>query len=95
MAMDGAGNHGFSFNEAISFVVECKDQEEIDNYWNQLTANGGAESMCGWLKDPFGVSWQIIPANIGQIMTDPAKGPAAMQALMQMKKIVIADLLVN
>lgn len=92
MAMDGAGNHGFAFNEAISFVVECKDQEEIDKYWNNLTANGGAESMCGWLKDPFGVSWQIIPANIGQLMTDPAKGPNAMKALMQMKKIVIAEL---
>ncbi|HOZ70724.1 MAG TPA: VOC family protein [Chitinophagaceae bacterium] len=92
MAMDGAGNHGFSFNEAISFVVECKDQEEIDKYWNQLTANGGAESMCGWLKDPFGVSWQIIPAKMGQIMTDSGNGAGAMKALMQMKKIVIAEL---
>ncbi len=61
--MDGAGNHGFAFNEAISFVVECKDQEEIDHYWNYMTSNGGSESMCGWLKDPFGVSWQIIPQN--------------------------------
>ena len=90
--MDGAGNHGFSFNEAISFVVECRDQAEIDHYWNTMTSNGGAESMCGWLKDPFGVSWQIIPANIGQIMTDQVKGPDAMKALMQMKKIVIAEL---
>lgn len=93
MAMDGAGNHGFAFNEAISFVVECKDQAEIDYYWNTMTSNGGAESMCGWLKDPFGVSWQIIPANIGQLMTDPANGPAAMQSLMQMKKIVISELI--
>lgn len=92
MAMDGAGNHGFAFNEAISFVVECKDQAEIDKYWNHLTANGGSESMCGWLKDPFGVSWQIIPANIGKIMTDPVRGADAMKALMQMKKIVIKDL---
>jgi len=73
-------------------VVECKDQEEIDHYWNYMTSNGGSESMCGWLKDPFGVSWQIIPANIGQIMTDPVKSVGAMKALMQMKKIVIAEL---
>jgi len=92
MAMDGYGDHQFAFNEGISFVVECKDQDEIDFYWNILTSDGGAESMCGWLKDPFGVSWQIIPKNIGALMMDPVKGPKAMQALMQMKKIDIAKL---
>jgi predicted 3-demethylubiquinone-9 3-methyltransferase (glyoxalase superfamily) len=92
MAMDGAGNHGFGFNEAISFVVECKDQAEIDKYWNHLTDNGGQESMCGWLKDPFGVSWQIIPANLGALIMNPVNGQKAMQALMKMKKLVINDL---
>jgi predicted 3-demethylubiquinone-9 3-methyltransferase (glyoxalase superfamily) len=92
MAMDGYGDHKFAFNEGISFVVECKDQEEIDFYWDTLTANGGAESMCGWLKDKFEVSWQIIPKNIGALMMDPVKGPKAMQALMQMKKIDIAKM---
>lgn len=93
MAMDGYGEHQFAFNEGISFVVECKDQEEIDYFWNTLTLDGGQESQCGWLKDKFGVSWQIIPKNIGALMTDPEKGPKAMQALMQMKKIDIAKLL--
>jgi predicted 3-demethylubiquinone-9 3-methyltransferase (glyoxalase superfamily) len=90
MAMDGAGEHKFDFNEAISFVVECKDQNEIDRYWDTLTANGGKESMCGWLKDKFGVSWQIIPNNIGKIMSDPAKAQKAMPAIMQMKKLDMA-----
>lgn len=87
MAMDGAGSHNFAFNEAISFVVECKNQDEIDYYWNKLTADGGQESMCGWLKDKFGVSWQIIPDNIGKLMSDPAKAGNVMQAVMQMKKL--------
>ena len=93
MAMDGYGNHAFAFNEGISFMVECKDQAEIDYYWNTLTSNGGQESMCGWLKDKFGVSWQIIPHNIGSIMLHPEKGQKAMQALMQMKKIDIEKLM--
>jgi predicted 3-demethylubiquinone-9 3-methyltransferase (glyoxalase superfamily) len=92
MAMDGFGPHEFAFNEAISFVVECKDQKEIDFYWDTLTANGGQESMCGWLKDKFGVSWQIIPKNIGALMMNPETGQKSMQALMQMKKIEIAKL---
>ncbi|MGB3007090.1 MAG: VOC family protein [Chitinophagaceae bacterium] len=92
MAMDGFGAHEFEFNETISFVVECKDQLEIDYYWNKLIEDGGQESMCGWLKDPFGVSWQIIPANIGQLMGDPGKGQRVMQALLQMRKLIIADL---
>lgn len=92
MAMDGYGEHKFAFNEGISFVVECKDQEEIDYFWNTFTSNGGQESMCGWLKDKFGVSWQIIPKGIGTIIMDPVNGQKAMQALMQMKKIDIAGL---
>lgn len=91
-AMDSSGPHTFTFNEGISLVVECKDQTEIDYFWNRLTSDGGQESMCGWLKDKFGVSWQIIPKNIGAIMLDPVNGQKAMQALMQMKKIEIAKL---
>ncbi len=92
MAMDGHGEHPFAFNEGISFVVECKDQEEIDYFWNTFIKDGGAESMCGWLKDKFGVRWQIIPKNIGSIMMDPINGKKAMQALMQMKKIDLEKL---
>jgi predicted 3-demethylubiquinone-9 3-methyltransferase (glyoxalase superfamily) len=92
IAMDGPGEHTYTFNEGLSFVVGCDTQEEIDHYWNKLTADGGNESMCGWLKDKFGVSWQIVPSMIGKLMTDPEKGPRAMQALMKMKKLVIEDL---
>jgi predicted 3-demethylubiquinone-9 3-methyltransferase (glyoxalase superfamily) len=92
IAMDGPGEHAFTFNEAVSFVVECKNQEEIDNYWNKLLDDGGKESRCGWLKDRFGISWQIIPANMGKIMTDPEKGQRAMAAMMKMVKIDIATL---
>jgi predicted 3-demethylubiquinone-9 3-methyltransferase (glyoxalase superfamily) len=82
------GGPMFKFNEAVSFVVTCKDQAELDHYWNTLIANGGEESMCGWLKDKYGMSWQIIPHNIGQLMSKPA----AVQALMQMKKLDIKTL---
>lgn len=91
-AMDGYGDHHFSFNEGVSFVVDCDTQEEIDHYWNKLTANGGKESMCGWLKDPFGVSWQIVPRRLGQLMSDPAKAPKVMEAFLKMKKFDIAEL---
>ncbi len=92
MAMDGYGEHHFAFNEGISFVVECKDQKEIDYFWDTLTSDGGQESMCGWLKDKFGVSWQIIPHNIGQLMTDFDMGSRRMQAMMKMKKLDIGKL---
>lgn len=92
MLMESTAAHDFTFNEGLSFVVECQTQEEIDFYWYKLS-EGGQESMCGWLRDPFGVWWQIIPAIIGQIMTDPMKGGRAMKALMQMKKIEIATLM--
>ena len=86
------GGAQFKFNEAVSFVVECLDQKEIDYYWDNLTAAGGQESQCGWLKDKFGVSWQIIPAIIGQLMSDPVKGSRVMQVIMKMKKIDLEKL---
>jgi predicted 3-demethylubiquinone-9 3-methyltransferase (glyoxalase superfamily) len=90
-AMDGPGEHAYTFNEAVSFVVDCDTQEEIDYYWNKLT-EGGAESMCGWLKDQFGISWQIVPTILGQLMSDPEKAPRVIQAFMQMKKFDIEKL---
>ena len=89
MAMDSTLPHDFTFNEGISLFVSCRDQAEIDRYWNALTAGGGSESQCGWCKDPFGVSWQLIPANMGELL---AAGPAAVQAMMAMRKINIAEL---
>ncbi len=91
-AMDGPGEHTYTFNEAVSLVVECDDQAELDKYWNAFTAEGGQESMCGWLKDKFGVSWQIIPSVLGKLMSDPERGGRVMQALMKMKKLDIATL---
>lgn len=92
MAMDGYGEHAFAFNEAVSFVVECDIQDEIDFFWNTLTADGGEESMCGWLKDKFGVSWQIIPKKLGTLMSDGERSSRVMQALLKMKKLDIAAL---
>lgn len=91
IAMDGPGEHAFAFNEAVSFVVTCDTQDEIDYYWNKLT-EGGQESRCGWLKDRFGISWQIVPAILGQLMTDPEKAPRVIQAFMQMTKFDIEKL---
>lgn len=84
----------FKFNEAVSFFVKCKDQQEVDYYWEKLTADGGQESMCGWLKDKFGLSWQIIPNALGELMftSDPEKSQRVMQAMMKMNKIIVADL---
>ncbi len=93
VAMDGPGEHQFAFSEGVSFVVNCASQQEINFYWDAFVSNGGTESMCGWCKDKFGVSWQIVPANIGQIMVDAATAPGAMQRMMQMKKIDIAVLM--
>ena len=77
----------FKFTEAISFVVRCDTQQEVDDYWSKLTA-GGSESQCGWLKDKFGLSWQIVPTRLPDLI----KNPKAMQAMMQMKKIDLAEL---
>jgi predicted 3-demethylubiquinone-9 3-methyltransferase (glyoxalase superfamily) len=81
------GGPVFKFNESISFVVRCDTQDEVDYYWSKLTA-GGAESQCGWLKDKFGLSWQIVPARLPELI----RHPKAMQAMMQMKKLDIGDL---
>ncbi|MBI1769960.1 MAG: VOC family protein [Bacteroidetes bacterium] len=82
----------FKFNEAISFVVNCDTQEEIDFYWEKLTADGGSESMCGWLKDQFGVSWQIVPTILPTLLSNPGKAQNVMQAYMKMKKFNIKAL---
>lgn len=82
----------FTFNEAVSFVVDCETQEEIDYYWEKLTANGGSEGQCGWLKDQFGVSWQIVPAILPKLLSDPAKAQKVIQVYMQMKKFDIEKL---
>jgi predicted 3-demethylubiquinone-9 3-methyltransferase (glyoxalase superfamily) len=81
----------FKFNEAISFVVDCETQEEIDYYWGKLT-KGGSEGQCGWLKDKFGVSWQVVPTILGKLLSDPQKSQKVMQAFMQMKKFEIGKL---
>jgi predicted 3-demethylubiquinone-9 3-methyltransferase (glyoxalase superfamily) len=84
----------FKFNESISFFVDCKNQEEVDELWNKLISGGGEESMCGWLKDKYGLSWQIIPSALGKLMgdPDPAKSQRVMQAMLKMNKIIVADL---
>jgi len=81
------GGPTFKFNEAISFVVRCDSQEEVDYYWEKLTG-GGSEVQCGWLKDKFGLSWQIVPARLPELL----KYPNAMKAMMGMKKLDIAEL---
>jgi len=86
------GGPQFKFDEAVSLVVNCKTQEEIDYYWEKLTADGGEESMCGWLKDKFGFSWQIIPENIGQLLTNPEKAQRVMAAVMKMRKLDLTTL---
>jgi len=90
-AMDGTGNHNFSFNEGVSITVECETQEEIDSYWTKLT-EGGKGSQGGWLKDKFGVSWQIVPKVLGKLMTDSATAQRVMSKVMQMKKLEIETL---
>jgi len=92
MAMDSSADHHFSFNDSISLVVECDNQDEIDNYWDQLTAGGGQELACGWLTDKYGVSWQIVPKIWSKLIKDPERGQRAMEALWKMKKLIIADL---
>ena len=82
------------FNHAVSFVVSCDDQAELDRYWNALLANGGAPEQCGWLKDRYGLSWQIVPKVLGEMMSDPdrAKAKRAADAMMKMVKLDIAAL---
>lgn len=87
------GGPAFSFTEAVSFVIDCASQDEVDRYWNALT-DGGTESQCGWLKDRYGVSWQIVPSVLGQLIAGPdAEGSQrAMQAMLGMRKLDIAEL---
>lgn len=90
MALNGGPM--FKFNESVSFVINCDTQSEIDRYWELLTKDG-EESMCGWLKDRFGVSWQIVPSVLPGLMNDPVKGPRVVQAFLTMGKFDIARLL--
>ena len=93
-AMSSIMKHEFDFNEAFSFVVNCKDQNEVDYYWDKLTYGGGNESQCGWLKDKYGLSWQIVPTRLIELLDDPnqAKAQKVMMAMLKMKKIIISDL---
>jgi predicted 3-demethylubiquinone-9 3-methyltransferase (glyoxalase superfamily) len=84
----------FKFTEAISFVINCQTQKEVDDYWEKLLAGGGKESQCGWLKDKFGLSWQVTPTILSELMSDkdPAKANRVMQAMLKMVKIDIEEL---
>jgi predicted 3-demethylubiquinone-9 3-methyltransferase (glyoxalase superfamily) len=84
----------FQFSPAISFMVDCKTQEEVDTLWEKLLENGGGEQQCGWITDKFGVSWQIVPSALGEMIStkDPQKSERVMQAMMPMKKLDIAKL---
>ncbi|MBS1614687.1 MAG: VOC family protein [Bacteroidetes bacterium] len=88
------GNPQFAFNESISLMLPCHSQEEIDYYWQRLTADGGQESMCGWLKDRFGVSWQVAPSNFDKLLSpkQPTRVARVMRALMKMRKLDLAAL---
>lgn len=91
VAMESSGPHDFTFNEGVSMVITCDTQEEIDYYWNKLT-EGGTESQCGWLKDKYGFSWQVVPEVLSKLMSDPSKREKVMQAFMTMKKFDIQKL---
>lgn len=88
------GGSDFKLNEAFSLSIDCEDQDEVDYYWDRLTADGGQESQCGWCKDKFGLSWQVVPQRLYDLLShpDPACATAATQAMLGMHKIVIADL---
>ena len=88
------GGPQYKFNEAISFFISVETQEEVDYFWNKLAADGGAEGQCGWLKDKFGLSWQVVPTALGRYLSDPdrKKADRVMQAMLKMGKIIIADI---
>jgi predicted 3-demethylubiquinone-9 3-methyltransferase (glyoxalase superfamily) len=92
VALNG-GPH-FKFNEAVSFAISCETQQEIDELWEKLTAGGGSKGQCGWLKDKFGLSWQVVPRKLPELIKDksPAKSQSVMRAMMQMTKLDIAEL---
>lgn len=91
-ALNGGPN--FNFTEAVSFMIYCKDQEEVDHFWDHFVNDGGSESMCGWCKDKFGLSWQVIPVRLMEIMKsgDQEKSKKAFDAMLKMRKLVISDL---
>jgi predicted 3-demethylubiquinone-9 3-methyltransferase (glyoxalase superfamily) len=91
-ALNGGPHHAFT--EAVSFFVSCESQDEVDHFWTALTADGGEESMCGWLKDPYGLSWQIVPTELMRLLgdPDPERSRRAMEAMLKMQKIDIAEL---
>jgi predicted 3-demethylubiquinone-9 3-methyltransferase (glyoxalase superfamily) len=88
-ALNGGPN--FTFSEAVSFVIQCDNQQEVDEYWDKFIADGGEEGQCGWLKDKFGLSWQVVPAELETVLNDPdpARAERAMQAMITMKKLDI------
>ncbi len=88
------GGPQFTFSEAVSFQIDCADQAEVDYYWDKLV-DGGEESQCGWLKDRYGFSWQVVPAGMDELFSDPdpARSERAMQAMLKMKKLDVAELL--
>jgi predicted 3-demethylubiquinone-9 3-methyltransferase (glyoxalase superfamily) len=88
------GGPNFKFDEAVSFQIDCEDQDEVDYYWDTLTADGGEESQCGWLKDKYGLSWQVVPRGMEEVFSDPdpERANRAMQAMLKMSKIDVAAL---
>jgi predicted 3-demethylubiquinone-9 3-methyltransferase (glyoxalase superfamily) len=88
------GGPQFRFNEAVSFLVDCKDQDEVDYYWERLTSDGGEEGPCGWCKDRFGLSWQVVPSGMDVLLSDPdpERAQRAMEAMLTMRKLDIAEL---
>ena len=91
--MDGAGEHNFQFNEAVSFVINCDDQKELDHYWDKLSEGGDPKAqMCGWLKDKYGVSWQVVPSALPKLLSDGKKSQKVMEHVLKMKKLDIATL---
>jgi len=88
------GGDYFKFSEAVSIMVMCEDQEEVDRYWDALTSDGGVAGNCGWLKDKFGLSWQVIPTQLNVCLNhpDPAKAKAAMDVMMRMSKLIVSEL---
>jgi predicted 3-demethylubiquinone-9 3-methyltransferase (glyoxalase superfamily) len=92
LAMDAGG--GFSFAEGMSLFIDCEDQGDVDYYWERLSANGGETGRCGWLKDPFGISWQVVPHQLGELLQDPDRERAGrvLQAMLQMTKLDVGAL---
>ena len=91
IAMDGPGEHDYDFTEGVSLVIECQNQKEIDYFWEKLT-DEGEESMCGWLKDKYGISWQVVPVILGDLMSDPEKAPKVFESFRNMRKLEIDKL---